>query len=622
MRKLFFKTQLSLTASIVVGVVLSVGTSTSAQTFPSPDSAPTCNASGKSGSPQQRRRGQRSGNRVYKATINPHWFADNTRFWYRNDLRDAAREFVLVNALKGVRERAFDHKRLAQALKGAGLEDARAERLPIENLKFELADNALVFRAGGDYWRCHLKTYRLRKLEGREAAVEDKLSALPDLNVPRRSTRTGPETAVTFVNRTSGEIELFWLDAGGRRRSYGKLQPGQEREQHTYAGHVWQVVDSKGAVLAAFQAQESATVAEITGRSRTSRRRTERTGRRPQPRDESPDEKWTAFVRDDNVYVRSKGNDTEIQLSQDGSSTNGYGMLQWAPDSKTLVAFRIKPGDRKEVHFVESSPQGGGRAKLHSRRYALPGDKFASHELNLFDVTNKKQLKPKVERIDFGRPRLRWNRDGRRFTYEKTDRGHQRFRMIEVDSHTGNVRSIIDEKSDTFIWTAHTENVRLRRTNWISDTNDIIYASERDGWRHLYLIDAESGQIRSQITRGQYIVRAIDRIDEEKRQIWFSAGGENPHEDPYFIRHYRVNFDGTGFVALTEGNGYHSVQYSPDRKYIIDTCSRVDMAPVHELRRTSDGTQICELEKADISQLKEDGWEPPEVFVFSASALQ
>jgi dipeptidyl aminopeptidase/acylaminoacyl peptidase len=66
---------------------------------------------------------------------------------------------------------------------------------------------------------------------------------------------------------------------------------------------------------------------------------------------------------------------------------------------------------------------------------------------------------------------------------------------------------------------------------------------------------------------------------------------------------------------LTEGDGTHSIQLSPDRKYLIDTWSRVDQAPVHELRAASDGSLVCRLEEADISALETTGWEPPEVFV-------
>src|SRR5262249_16135980 len=147
--------------------------------------------------------------------------------------------------------------------------------------------------------------------------------------------------------------------------------------------------------------------------------------------------KWTAFVKDHNVYVRPDNGGEEVRLSDDGKEGLAYGMLRWAPDSKTLAAFRIEPGDRKEVSLIESSPAGGGRARLPTGPYPLPGDKFAAYELNLFAVADHKQTKPDVDRIDFGTPRLRWAKDGRRFTYEKVDRGHQRFRLVEVDAHTG-----------------------------------------------------------------------------------------------------------------------------------------------------------------------------------------
>jgi dipeptidyl aminopeptidase/acylaminoacyl peptidase len=142
----------------------------------------------------------------------------------------------------------------------------------------------------------------------------------------------------------------------------------------------------------------------------------------------------------------------------------------------------------------------------------------------------------------------------------------------------------------------------------------MVYASERDGWRHLYLIDTKEGAIKNQITKGEYVVRGIDRIDEGKRQIWFRAGGRNPDQDPYFMHNYRVNFDGSGLVALTAGNGTHTLQNSPGGEFIIDTYSRVDQPPLHELRRTSDGQLICKLEEADISELKAGGFEGPEVF--------
>lgn len=350
-------------------------------------------------------------------------------------------------------------------------------------------------------------------------------------------------------------------------------------------------------------------------RSRSGRQRGR--GRRQSQSIDSPDGRWIAFVKENNVFIRLKDSDEAIQLSTDGIEGNSYGRFSWAPDSRTLVAFRIEPGDNKEVYLIESSPEGGGRAKLHSRPYALPGDKFARYELNLFDIDSCKQIKPKVDRLelDWQVPRLHWKKDQRHFAYEKIDRGHQRFRVIEVDSHTGHTYNLIDEKSETFIWTAHTENIRLNRVNWLDKTNEIIYVSEMDGWRHLYLVSGKQGKITQQITKGKWVTRGIDLIDEDKRQIWFHASGKNPDEDPYLIHYYRINFDGSGLTELTDGNGNHSIQYSPDRRFLIDTYSRVDMPPVHNLRHVSDGSLICHLEKADIRELVADGWTAPEVFV-------
>ena len=321
------------------------------------------------------------------------------------------------------------------------------------------------------------------------------------------------------------------------------------------------------------------------------------------------------MVQDHNVVIKSRDDEKEIQLSNDGKEGLSYGRLSWSPGSKTLVAFRIEPGDRKEVYLVQSSPAGGGRAKLQKRPYALPGDKFTTYELNLFDVATQKQTKPEVDRFEheWETPHLHWNRDGHRFAWQQVDRGHQRLRVIEVDLRTGNVRNLIDERTSTFIWTAHTENLNL--VNWLEQTDEIIYASESNGWRHLYLIDANAGKLKNPLTTGEWVVRGSESIDETNRQVWFRASGVYTDQDPYLVHYGRVNFDGGGLVWLTSGNGNHTVQFSPDRKFIIDTSSRVDMAPANELRRVSDGKLVCQLEEADIADLKSSGWEAPEVFV-------
>ncbi len=337
--------------------------------------------------------------------------------------------------------------------------------------------------------------------------------------------------------------------------------------------------------------------------------------RRPNNSGRSPDGRWVAEIRDHNVVVRSADSDVVIELSNDGKEGMSYGQLQWSPDSASLVAFQTEAAEIEQVHLIRSSPKEGGRAQLESRAYALPGDKFPKHRLNLFHVTTKEHVRPDVDPFEheWNVPRLHWSRDGRRCAYEQIDRGHQRFRLIELDVKTGQVRNLIDEHSKTFIWTAHTENDALAHVRWLDDSNEIIYSTEASGWRHLQLIDAETGTIKNQITQGQWVVRGVDEVDSEHRQIWFRASGMYEH-DPYFIHYGRVNFDGSGLTWLTEGDGNHTIQYSPDRKYLIDTYSRVDAAPKIELRRVEDGKFVCALEQADIARLVQSGWHAPEVF--------
>jgi dipeptidyl aminopeptidase/acylaminoacyl peptidase len=550
----------------------------------------------------------RSEGAVYKSRITPHWFANHSRFWYRNDLPEGRREFILVDAELGTRERAFDHEAVARQI-GEGAEETK---LPVEELRFSADGEQVTLVSKTRNWLLNRKTEKLAETTGE--ATGSQRTGLPAETRPRPSTRTGDESEITFDNRLDQEVQVFWLDEQGGRQSYGRIAPRGRKVQHTFGGHVWLITDPTGEPLAVFEAADRPERAVIDGTRSERRERPRRPRSREEPSSRSPDGKWTVSLREHNVFVRREDGQ-EIQLSTDGLEGNSYRRPEWSPDSKTVIAWRVEPGDRKEVYLIRSSPPGGGRAKMESRPYALPGDKFSRHELNLFDVASRKQSKPELDRFEheWQSPRLNWSRDDSRFRWQQVDRGHQRLRVIEVVPQTGATRNLVDEKSDTFIWTMHTEAMRLQLVNFLENSDDLLYVSEQDGWRHLYLVDAASTRLH-QITKGEWVVRGIDQIDEEARQIWFSASGRNADQDPYFVHHYRINFDGSGLVALTEGNGHHTVEFSPDRRYLLDNYSRVDAPPVNELRRVADGKLVCKLEEADVTELETRGWQPPEVF--------
>jgi Tol biopolymer transport system component len=306
-------------------------------------------------------------------------------------------------------------------------------------------------------------------------------------------------------------------------------------------------------------------------------------------------------------------------LSWDGSEGDAYQLrsIEWSPDGKKLVAYRRRPGYTRLVTYVRSSPTDQLQPVTETRTYAKPGDALDINQPVLFDV--EKGTQTFIDNALFPNPyqisRPTWWKDSRGFTFEYNQRGHQVYRVLEVDGSTGAVRALINEEVPTFFAyrnaTPGLSDTGHKYYKEIGDGQEILWMSQRDNWAHLYLYDGATGQVKNQITKGNWTVSAVDSVDVENRQIYFQALGMNPDQDPYFIHFYRINFDGTGLLRYTQGNGTHSIAWSPDRQYYVDTWSRVDMPPVMELHRASDGARIVELEKGDMSALLATGYKPP-----------
>ncbi len=574
---------------------------------------------------------------VFRDHVEPNWFADDSgetnRFWYRLDLAQSNREFILVNAVQGKRQPAFDQTRVAEALSKLTGHEVSAERLPVESLDFARDGRTVTLHGNDGDWKCDLTSYTVTAETNNASAGRQ----LPAGRVPHPSQTTGPETEITFVNQLPAPVDVFWVDPDGKRVAYGSLAPGERKTQHTFAGHVWLVTGRTGFVLAVFEAEAKPGVATIGGRGGFGRFRRGGGGGPPPsgPTGTSPDGKWQAIVYGNNLYLRDLKTDKETPLTYDANPNSTYARdeefeqainmqfdasnpatptpeVYWSPDSKHLVAMRLQPGTERRVYEVESSPEDQLQPRLTSYPYLKPGDQVPISKPHLFDIETMKEIP--VSNALFANPwsisDVRWDPDSSRFTFLFNQRGHQALRVLAVDSDTGAVRPIVNEESKTFI-----DYSGKFYCDYLDDTREIIWMSERDGWNHLYLYDAKAGEVKNQITKGEWVVRNVDYVDEKKRQIWFQAGGIVPGQDPYYAQICRVNFDGSGLKVLTEGDGTHTVQFSPDRRFFIDTWSRVDLPPVNELRRSEDGKLVCKLETADASALYATGWKPPEQFV-------
>ena len=328
----------------------------------------------------------------------------------------------------------------------------------------------------------------------------------------------------------------------------------------------------------------------------------------------SEDGRFEALINNYNVAIRTPGSRQLTFLTTDGSEGGYYDpeSLAWSPDSQKLAAFKVKPGFRRYVHYVESSPEDQLQPKHSTMQYAKPGDVLDVETPVVFHVADKKRIDVDASLFPnaYDNSRLSWRRDGKAVTFEYNQRGHQVFRVIEIDAATGKARAVISEEPKTFFTYS---GKRFRQD--LEDSNETIWMSERDGWNHLYMYDYATGQVKHQITKGDWAVRQVVSVDEKARQIYFSANGMYPGKDPYFTYFYRINFDGTGLVTLTPGEGTHDVTLSPDRKVLVDRYSRVDAAPIAELRSAVDGSLLTTLETGDITELQAAGWKPPEVFV-------
>ena len=312
----------------------------------------------------------------------------------------------------------------------------------------------------------------------------------------------------------------------------------------------------------------------------------------------SPDKKYAAYIKNNNLFIQPvDDNNAAVQYTKDGTAEKPYGSLAWSPDSKYVVGYHITPVEDSNVYYVLSSVPGTTRGQLRSHPYKQPGDPFTSYEMFICPVEKKSTIKVTTPIIDFYEaPLLYWAKDNTHFYYEKVDRGHQRYRMIEVNVADGSTKNVIDEQTKTFIY-----DDRIY-THYIPATNEFIWTSEKDGWQHIYLIDALTGTQKNEITKGDYVVKNIDSVDERKRQIWFSATGVNKGEDVYYTHYYRIDFDGKNLIDLTPAHANHTVIFSPDTKYYLDTYSTISTAPVTELHLTATGKKIADIEQADISQ--------------------
>jgi dipeptidyl aminopeptidase/acylaminoacyl peptidase len=341
----------------------------------------------------------------------------------------------------------------------------------------------------------------------------------------------------------------------------------------------------------------------------------------------SPDGKYEAFIKDDNLWVKNTETNKLTQLTTDGEKDYGYAtdnagwthsnnaILSWSPDSKKIATFKQDQRKVSDMYLVTTNV---GAPKLEAWKYPLPGDEFIPMiERVIIEVENPKVIKLQIA-ADPHRASLSddisssgtfddvdWTADGTQLAFLSTSRDHKQEKFRIADAATGKVREVFEE----VVATQYESGQGAINWNYIEKTNEIIWYSERDDFGHLYLYDAKTGQLKNQITKGNFTISKVVKTDEAKRVIYFLAGGREPG-NPYFSYLYKIGFDGKNLKLLTPNLGNHQISFSPTEMYFTDTYSQPKVPQVTAVRDLN-GNFISEIGKTDISKLLATGWKAP-----------
>ncbi|MHB1326574.1 MAG: S9 family peptidase [Gemmatimonadales bacterium] len=384
----------------------------------------------------------------------------------------------------------------------------------------------------------------------------------------------------------------------------------------------------------------------------------------------SPDGAWDAFIWNHNVYVRPAalaanepplpprpgnpprlGCDAQltpgaswiadslgipngsVALTSNGEPHFGYGTykfgigvaqlaadryrpqpggISWSPDSRRLT---VRRDDLRGLRIFPLYSTGNIVPIDHSYFYAVPGDSVIPRaDTYLIDVASRRSVRVQDEPIALlqGYTSIKLGRNPDELFKLSSTRGHKSVRAVVVGLETGATRTIAADSSTT--------SVELRSgggETWelIDGGNELLWFSERDGWGHLYRYRRD-GSLINQVESGRYSVGEISRVDDARRQIYFTAYGR-AEGNPYYAHLFRVGFDGGPVTQLTAEPGNHLIRAVPKAPFFIDTYSTIESPPVTVLR-AADGTVVMELARGDTRELATTGWTPAQVVTVKA----
>lgn len=345
---------------------------------------------------------------------------------------------------------------------------------------------------------------------------------------------------------------------------------------------------------------------------------------------ESPDGKWIAFRRDHNLYLRDKETGDEFQLSDDGEKgydyAGSYGwsdlmygeggphpekfFVQWSEDSKYLATQISDVRNAQKMYLLNNAIDSLYRPQLASYYRGSPGDtNMVMVKPVIFDVAEKKEVQTQLPtNTHINAVRLRFGKEPNTAYAQWAERGFKKQVVQKLDLEKQTRENVWEETSETSI-----DNFSFRP---LETAGKHLILSEKSGWKQLYLVDEKSGKA-SPLTRGEFVVNSIAKVDDENGWIYLMASGVDPEMNPYHQRLYRVK-EGRKMQLLTPEKLHHDINIAENANYFIDEISSVETPTRTVLRNLNSGKIITEIIRPEISRAVAEGWEAPQTFSLTA----
>ncbi len=534
--------------------------------------------------------------KVFTTTVNPHWLGQSDSLCYDWKDRNGSTFYLVVPTTK-TKKPLFDQAKLAAQLSEQSHRAHDPQNLPFTSVTFAKDRKTFTFTADSSKWEWEVASETLKRLgpatpanaagRGRGGAIADE----PPTPAPDTTSVCGGgrATPTAFANAFTG-------GGGG----------GGGRGGNDYRNY------SPDSTMFAFARAHNLYVVKVA------------TGDTVQlTRDGA---KYYSFGARDTLQERQQAELQREQTQTNGDDENGGGQgggvrnpreqrvrasVIWSPDSKAFVVTRMDQRRVKELFLVNNTHNP--RPELMTYSYAMPGDNdVAQQELYLYTAGDTKltpvALKKWKDRRLYD---LHWNgKSADHLRMIRRDRTQRHFELIDVALPTQAITQLIKEDIDN----NSSEAVAVR---YVKSGGDFIWWSERSGWGHFYLYD-NAGKLKRPLTTGAWRAERLVDLDTAKGVAFIAGVGREAGENPYYTHLYRVSLDGTGFALVDNGNASHDARLSPNRRWIVDGYSRVDLVPKTVLRDAT-GRVVMDLQEMDVSKLKELGWRPPETFTTKAA---